>query len=97
MYSESTRKMQLKRIENCSIFMVGQTRIWRFSRLYIRNKKILSVSEPARRIGQTPQNLAKRLKRNTVTLEELKLIVDVIGATFEQPFIFPDGEPIKNE
>ncbi len=39
------------------------------------NKKNISVSELARRIGQTPQNFGKKLKRDTVTLEELKLIV----------------------
>lgn len=35
------------------------------------NKKNISVSELARRIGQTPQNFGKKLKRDTVTLEEL--------------------------
>lgn len=59
------------------------------------NKKSISVSELARRIGKTPQNLAKKLKRDTVIPEKLKLIVDAIGVTFEQPFIFPDGEQIK--
>lgn len=46
-------------------------------------------------MGQTPQNFGKKLKRDTVTLEELKLIADVMGVTFEQSFIFPDGEQIK--
>lgn len=32
---------------------------------------------------------------NQMTLEELKLIADVMGVTFEQSFIFPDGEQIK--
>lgn len=32
------------------------------------NKKNISVSELARRIGQTPQNFGKKLKRDTVTL-----------------------------
>lgn len=59
------------------------------------NKKNISLSELSRRIGQTPQNFGKKLKRDTVTLEELKLIADVMGVTFEQSFIFPDGEQIK--
>ena len=42
------------------------------------NKKNISVSELARRIGQTPQNFGKKLKRDTVTLEELKQIADVM-------------------
>lgn len=59
------------------------------------NKKSISVSELARRIGQTPQNFGKKLKRETVTLEEMKQIADVIEVTFEQLFVFPNGEQIK--
>lgn len=58
-------------------------------------KKNISLAELARRIGQSPQNFNKKLKRDTVTLEELKQIADVLGVTFEQSFIFPDGELIK--
>ena len=59
------------------------------------NKRNISVSELARRIGQTPQNFGKKLKRDTVSLEELKLITDVLEVTFEQSFILPNGECIK--
>ena len=59
------------------------------------NKQNISVSELARRIGQTPQNFGKKLKRDTMTLEELKQIADVVGVTFEQSFILPNGEQIK--
>ena len=38
------------------------------------SKRNISVSELARRIGQTPQNFGKKMKRDTVSLEELKLI-----------------------
>ena len=48
------------------------------------SKRNISVSELARRIGQTPQNFGKKLKRDTVSLEELKLIADVLDVTFEQ-------------
>ena len=48
-----------------------------------------------RRIGQTPQNFGKKLKRDTVTLDELKQIADVMEVTYEQSFIFPDGNQIK--
>lgn len=58
-------------------------------------KKNISVSELARQIGQTPQNFGKKLKRETVTLEEMKQIADVIEVTFEQLFVFPNGEQIK--
>jgi len=48
----------------------------------------ISVSELARRIGQTPQNFNKKLKRETVTLDELKAIADALDIKFEQVFIF---------
>ena len=55
----------------------------------------LSVSELARRIGQTPQNFNKKLKRETVTLDELKAIADVLGVKFEQSFILPGANEIN--
>ena len=55
----------------------------------------ISVAELARRIGQTPQNFNKKLKRETVTLDELIIIADVLGIKFEQVFILPDGSEIK--
>ncbi|MEO5294750.1 helix-turn-helix domain-containing protein [Enterococcus cecorum] len=59
------------------------------------NKKNISVSELASRIGQTPLNFGKKLKRDTVTLEELTQIADLMKVNFEQSFIFADGEQIK--
>lgn len=55
----------------------------------------ISVSELARRIGQTPQNFNKKLKRETVTLDELKAIADALDIKFEQVFILPNGNEIK--
>jgi transcriptional regulator with XRE-family HTH domain len=55
----------------------------------------ISVSELARRIGQTPQNFNKKLKRETVTLDELKAIADVLEVRFVQAFVLPDGNVIK--
>ncbi len=55
----------------------------------------ISVSELARRIGQTPQNFNKKLKRETVTLDELKAIADVPGVRFEQEFVLLYGDEIK--
>ena len=55
----------------------------------------ISLSELARRIDQTPQNFNAKLKRNTVTQEELNQIAKVIGATYEQYFVLPNGEQIK--
>jgi transcriptional regulator with XRE-family HTH domain len=58
-------------------------------------KMNISVAELARRIGQTPQNFNKKLKRETVTLDELKAIADALDIKFEQAFILPDGNEIK--
>lgn len=55
----------------------------------------ISVSELARRIGQTPQNFNKKLQRETVTLKELITIADVLDIAYEQAFILPDGMIIK--
>lgn len=55
----------------------------------------ISVAELARRIGQTPQNFSKKLKRETVTLNELKAIADALDIKFEPVFILPDGNKIK--
>ena len=55
----------------------------------------ISVSELARRTDQTPQNFNKKLQLETVTLDELKAIADVLGVKFVQAFILPDGDEIK--
>lgn len=55
----------------------------------------ISVSELARRLGQSPQNFGKKLKRETITLEELKAIAEVMEVKFEQTFILPDSKKIK--
>lgn len=55
----------------------------------------ISTSELARRIGQSRQNLSKKLKRNTLTVEELTAIADALGVTFEQSFTLPNGEQLK--
>ena len=39
-------------------------------------EKGISVAELARRIGQTPQNFNKKLKRETVSTAELMLIAN---------------------
>ena len=55
----------------------------------------VSMSELARRINQTPQNFSAKLNRNTLTQEELKNVAKVLGATYEQYFVLPNGEKIK--
>ncbi len=58
-------------------------------------EKGISVSELARRIGQTPQNFSKKLKRETVSTEELMLIANELGVIFEQSYILENGKKLS--
>lgn len=59
------------------------------------NLENVSVSELARRIGQTPQNLGKKLKRDTLTLKELMQIADALDARYIQTFVTSNGTNIS--
>ena len=54
----------------------------------------ISLSDLARRIGQTSQNFNKKLKRDTISTEELIEIASVLGVRFEQLFSFYSEEKI---
>ena len=54
----------------------------------------ISLSELARRINQTPQNFNAKLKRNTISQEELAQIADVLDSHYEHYFVLPNGEKI---
>lgn len=58
-------------------------------------KMNISISELVREIGQSPQNFNKKLQRETVSVEEMIIIADVLGVTFEQRFIIEDGSYIQ--
>lgn len=58
-------------------------------------KKNVSLAELCRRIGQTPQNFNKKLKRETVSFQEMVVIADALDVAYEQAFILPNGESIK--
>lgn len=62
------------------------------------NKRNVTLSELARRIGQSRQNLYKKMKRDTLTVGELIEISNALEIKFEQSFTMPDGEKltIKN-
>ena len=55
----------------------------------------ISIAELSRRIGQTPQNFSKKLKRGTVSFEEMITIAETLQVGYEQAFVFPDGGKIK--
>lgn len=57
-------------------------------------KKNISLAELARRIGQSPQNFNKKLKRSTVSFDEMMEIAEVLNVGFEQAFVLDDGEKI---
>ena len=55
----------------------------------------ISLSELARRIGQSPQNFSAKLKRNTITQEEIQQISSAVGARYVQYFILPNGDRVE--
>lgn len=55
----------------------------------------ISISELSRRINQSPQNFNSKLKRNTITQDELLQIAVALNATYEQYFVLPNGDKIK--
>ena len=57
----------------------------------------ISIAELARRIGQSRQNLNKKLQRETLTIDEIKQISDAIGVKVEKSFTLPNGEQYKIE
>lgn len=59
------------------------------------DKQNVSLSEVARQIGQSRQNLYKKLLRDTLTIDEIKQISDVLGVKFEQSFTLPNGEKFR--
>lgn len=56
--------------------------------------KGLSQAELARKLETTPSNLNQKVKRNTLTREDLEKIAAVLGAEFVCCFRFPDGKEI---
>ena len=55
----------------------------------------ISLSELARRIDQTPQNFNAKLKRNTITQDELIQIAKALNATYEKYFILSNGDKVE--
>ena len=55
----------------------------------------ISQSELARKIGTTPQNFNAKLKRNSISEEDIKLITDILNIQYEHYFILKTGEVIK--
>ena len=54
----------------------------------------ISQAELARQIETTPSNLSQKIKRNTLTKEELEQIAEVLGGVWKAEFVFDDGTVI---
>ena len=61
----------------------------------ICQKNNISISELARRIGQTPQNFNKKILRNTVSDEELFEIFEKLNVVYEQKIKFADNTMLE--
>lgn len=54
----------------------------------------ISQAELARKIGTTPSNLNQKIKRNTITKEEMEQIAAALGGNWRAEFVFDDGTVI---
>lgn len=54
----------------------------------------ITQGQLAERIGMTPQNFNKKLKRKTFTPEEMDRIAEALSAEYKCYFEFPDGTRI---
>ncbi|KOF56376.1 transcriptional regulator [Clostridium sp. DMHC 10] len=62
-------------------------------RILIKRKNI-TISELARLIGTTNQNLSNKLSRDNFSEKELQQIAEALGCKFEGFFVFEDGQTI---
>lgn len=54
----------------------------------------ISQSELARRMGQTPSNLNQKIKRGTLTQDEMNQIAAIVDGVWVAEFHFDDGTVI---
>lgn len=60
--------------------------------LCIKNK--ISVSKLAQLLGTSPQAFSQKLKRESMTIDDLKTIATALGCKFEGCFILPNGDKV---
>ncbi len=51
----------------------------------------ISQAELARRLNTTPSNLNQKVRRNTLTKEDLEQIAEALGCKWRAEFVFEDG------
>lgn len=54
----------------------------------------ISQAELARRIGTTPSNLNQKIKRNTLSMDDMEEIAKAMGGHWIAEFNFPGGTVI---
>lgn len=54
----------------------------------------MSQAELARKIGTTPSNLNKKVKRDTLTKAEMEKIARALGGSWQAEFVFENGTVI---
>lgn len=54
----------------------------------------MTQADLAAKIGQSPQNFNKKLKRGSFSHEEMKQIAEALGGSWRAEFVFSDGTVI---
>ncbi|MCL2852279.1 MAG: helix-turn-helix transcriptional regulator [Defluviitaleaceae bacterium] len=54
----------------------------------------ISVAELARRLGKSPQNFNAKMRKGNFSIAELERIAAAVGCTYENHFIWIDGDKI---
>ena len=57
-------------------------------------KQNMSITELAKRLEVTPQNMYNKLKRDNFSVKEMQEIANVVGVNFECNFLLDDGTKI---
>ena len=60
--------------------------------LCVRNN--ISVSELARRLGTSPQNLNGKMHRDSFSIADMERIAEATGTTFRREFVLRNGETV---
>lgn len=58
-------------------------------------KNNLTMAEIARRLGITPQAFSQKLKRGTISLDDLDNIATVSGCKIKCSFVLANGETVS--